>query len=62
MVVVRLSDSNHEAEGKPTSPQLHCEGRGVKVPGITAIRPEIGRSNPDQGEIPRQRDGGPMGY
>ena len=27
-----------------------CEELGVKVPGVTQIRPEAGRSNPGQGE------------
>lgn len=50
------------AEGKPSTRSPLDEGSGVKVPRITAIRPETGRSNLGQGEISQQRDGGPKGY
>ena len=59
--MVRLSGSTAQPQGNQQV-RNNCEGRGVKVPVITAIIPEIGRSNPGQGEIPQQRDGGPNRY
>ena len=35
-----------------------CEELGVKVPGVTQIRPEAGRSNPGQGEAGVRSRGG----
>ena len=37
------------------------EGRGLKGPGATAVRPETGRSRPGQGEAGRKPGGGPKG-
>ena len=38
------------------------EGRGLKGPGVTAVRPETGRSRPGQGEAGRKPGGGPKGF
>lgn len=35
------------------------EGRGLKGPGATAMRPETGRSRPGQDEAGRKPGGGP---
>ena len=36
-----------EGVGKPTSPQPFLgEGRGLRGPGVTLVRPETGRSRP----------------
>ena len=38
------------------------EGRGLKGPGVTAVRPETERSRPGQGEAGRKPGGGPQGF
>jgi len=54
-----------EAVGKPTCPQQRvltlCEGRGLQGPGVTAVRPETGRSRRGQGEAGGNPGGGPKG-
>ena len=48
------------SESDKPAAALSSEGRGVKAPEVTGIRPEAGRSIPGQGEVPRKRDGGPI--
>lgn len=49
-----------ETVGKPTCSQPEKgEERSVKALGVTAIRPETGRSSRGQGEIVLTDDGGP---
>lgn len=60
--VARLRGLRPGAVGKPTCPQhFMCEGRGPKGPGVTAVRPEAGRSSPGQGEATLTSGGGPKG-
>jgi hypothetical protein len=48
MVVARLNTivCSHRETNKPAA----CEGRGAKVPGVTAVRPEASRAIPGQTE------------
>ena len=49
--------------GKPTARSGETrEGRGLKGPVVTAVRPETGRSSPGQGEAGRKPRGGPKGF
>ena len=46
--------------GKPMCPQhFFVRGRVLIGPGITALKPEAGRSIPGQGEVALTSDGGP---
>ena len=40
---------------------LSDEGRGLKEPGVTAVKLETGRSSPGQGEAGRKPGGSPKG-
>jgi hypothetical protein len=39
-----------------------AQGRGVKAPIVTGVMPEVGRSTPGQGEVPRKGHGGPISF
>ena len=56
MVVARLSTlvRSRRETNKPAA----CEGRGAKVPGVTAVRPEAKRAIPGQTEAGNQARGG----
>ena len=38
------------------------EARGLKGPGVKAVKLETGRSSPGQGEVRRKPGGGPKGF
>ena len=51
-----------EVAGKPINPQPQGQGFGVKVPTVTDVMPEVGRSMPGQGEAGRKPRGGPIPF
>lgn len=58
--VVNLFSQGSLSESDRPQLLLGSEGHGLKEPGITGIKPEAGRSNLKQGEVPRKRNGGPL--
>ncbi len=51
-----------ESEEKSTCPQPQGQGRGLKGPGVTHMRPESRRSIPGQDEAGGNSGGGPIGF
>lgn len=59
--MVRLKSVIFVVVGKPMCPQLFVRGMVLIGPGITALKPEAGRSIPGQDEVALTSDGGPQG-
>ena len=49
---------NYVAEAK-ANPAQYTRRVGMKVPKVTGLKPEAGRSIPEQGEVGGNLDGGP---